>query len=180
MNPVTEIQYPKANENNNKIVFFRSYLSQLPKIILFIISIGLLFYTALKMPWSVQHANLGEIFGQEVNLSIPLFGIIPLVLIFWIGHELFDEAYIIGDSYVLEIRGRASLSARNIQIDFPNIRAVEIEQSLLQRILGLGDLHIATSASQSMPQLTMQGISNPEYYKEVLELRLKNFHGKKS
>ena len=62
----------------------------------------------------------------------------------------------------------------DIRLDFENIRGVEVDQNLLQRILGVGDVLVGSSMHADV-EMTMAGVRHPEKYREIIEKRIHSY-----
>ncbi len=87
--------------------------------------------------------------------------IIPLIVAFWKKASLVLRVY--GDRVVLET---GVLSKSSVAVFCADIRAVNIRQDLVQRIVGIGDIGI-TAAGDAAEQVAF-GLPNPKGIKELI------------
>ena len=150
-----------------EIVLYRHFLSLGLEIILFVVvSIAALYYT-IKYPEFIQYVDIG-IF----TFPIPLFLLPPIVLAAYIIHGLYNYKYIISDDYVLDYEGVLSFKMRETRVEYEHVRGIEVDKTLYQRMLGLGDIKIG-SAMKNDVEVMLKGIYDPNYYKDIIENRLR-------
>lgn len=154
------------------IVFYTSFLNEVPAILLFFVLSVAAVPLTIKYHWSIKAIELPIPFGYVIEASLPLFALPPLVLFAYIVHQLYNNRYVIGSDHALCETGRLSLRKRETRIDYENVRGIEIDESLLQRIFGVGDLKIGSSM-QSEIEIYMSGVRNPEYFRGILEKRIR-------
>jgi membrane protein YdbS with pleckstrin-like domain len=71
------------------------------------------------------------------------------------------------------IERRGLLASRRREMELADVRSIEVDRSLMQRILGLGNVGIASAASADF-MIRMQDIPDPERVAEMLrQARLK-------
>lgn len=108
----------------------------------------------------LQPSWKNHILGYAISvLLIPLFGI-GLISLYWVYKQQKKYAYTFSDT---QISSRDDKYQRNI--DLVNIENVELEQSWLQKKMGVGDLVLYTSATS----MTLRGMENPLTFKDTIE-----------
>lgn len=161
-------QSAPASAPHENIVIFRSPLNELVSILSVFALTILSVYLSVLFPWSVEHVTIGP-----ASIPIPLFGLLPLIILFRLLHNLYNFRYILCDEYVLEVRGLWSLAAKSVRINYIHIRGIEIDESLVQRILGLGDVSIlGVIGNQGEPCLVINGVRHPRKVKDLIQERV--------
>lgn len=108
----------------------------------------------------LQPSWKNHILGYTISiLLIPLFGI-GLIGLYWVYKQQKKYSYTFSDT---QISSRDDKYQRNI--DLINIENVELEQSWLQKKMGVGDLVLYTSATS----MTLRGLENPLTFKDSIE-----------
>ena len=158
-------------EERSAVTFTRHFLSKGPTLLLFIILVIVAFYLSARYPWSIQPIAISE--QSDFVFHLPLFALPPVLLLFYILHILRDRRYIIGADYVRSIQGLLSLRKKDVRIELQNIRGIEIDRSLYERILNLGTLHI-TSTMSSEHDVMLVGVLNPSNYRDLILERMKH------
>lgn len=85
-------------------------------------------------------------------------------------HKLYDERLVIGPDHVQCTTGTLSFTRKDMRIDFVNIRGIEIDCSLYDRIFNLGNVHIGSSMHEEV-EIKFVGLRNPELIRKVIESR---------
>ncbi|MEZ4753925.1 MAG: PH domain-containing protein [Bdellovibrionota bacterium] len=149
------------------LVIYRHFLSLAPMIILFVIASLVAFYYSASDRRFIQEV---DIYG--VIFSLPLLGLIPLVLAAYIIHGLYNSKYVIRDHCLICVEGLLSFKMQETRVEYEHVRGIEVQRSLYQRLFGLGDIKIG-SAMQGDVEIYIRGIINPRYYEKVIEYRLR-------
>ena len=150
---------------NDDIVVYRSVLAELPSLfVVVVLVIGALWFSK-EFPQSILQASVGR-----YTIHLPLALLAPLIFLGGVLHRLYNCRYVITSRYVRAISGVFSLKKRERFIEYHNIRAIEVDRGLLERILNIGDLHIA-SAAYSNVEIQLKGISDPSYYRDIIMAR---------
>ena len=152
------------------IVFYRSIVADIP----FILTIAVIFYFAADLteaiPHSVQRLDIKEATGIEMILQLPLFYFPPGIMLAFLIHRRLDDKYVIGKGFVRAIHGLLSLEKKDIQIQFIDIRGVEIDRGIYGRISNTGTLLIGT-AMLGKEEMQLRKIYNPSYYRDTILAR---------
>lgn len=157
----------KKSRKDDVIVLYRHHLQELPIAILVVLLAFAAYPLSVYVPISIQHVSV-----LSLRIPIPLFGLMPLVGIAYIFNRLWNCRYEIHDGYVMAEEGRMSFTLSDIRIDYENVRGIEIDRSIYQRVMRLGDLKVGSSMSADV-ELVMHGILHPEQYREIIEDRIR-------
>lgn len=108
----------------------------------------------------LQPSWKNHILGYVISvLLIPLFGL-GLIGLYWVYKQQTKYSYTFSDT---QISSRDDKYQRNI--DLVNIENVDLEQSWLQKKMGVGNLVLYTSATS----MTLRGLENPVTFKDTIE-----------
>ena len=150
----------------------RSLLSEGGKLCLFVLSVVFIDMVAFNAPpWTVLRVPVAEIFGTEIGFVIPVLAVLPLGLFAWMLRCVYDRRYVIGPDAITELSGLTSLSSRSMRIYYKNVRAIEIERSTYQRLIGIGDVRIGPMLGDG--DMVLSGIRTPEQYRDMIERRMR-------
>lgn len=158
--------------DKENIIVYRSPRSEWPQIVLVLFLCLLVNMAAFSYPGTLYPISFGEFRGTPIGIVIPLLMFFPLVLVGRMFWRLFDQRYVVGLESIVEVTGLASFNTKTTEVYYTNIRAVEIEQTVIQRLLHTGNLKIGALLS-NQGDITMAGIRNPEQIKGILERRLR-------
>lgn len=165
--------YIRHKEN---VTIYASPLSDGPKILLLLFSILGVHMAGYSFPETLWRVSLGELGGQDIGIMVPVLGLVPIAIGFWIFRTLYDSRYVIGMDAIVQVRGLSTFTSRATQIYFRNVRAIKVAQSLYQRFFDLGDVRIGDMfdpSAQTETDIIMRGIRHPEQVKSVIERRIR-------
>lgn len=168
---------PNNHKNNNsdklqRVVLHPSFLNELGKTVVLILSLPVAVYWSQIYKWSVQYIPLFHVAGFLIELPIPLFGIFPLVLACAILHRTYNFRYVLGEEDILEESGILGFCLKQQRIPYIHIRSVTVEQSIPQRVLRIGLIRLSTSIHSLDSDITLDGIAKPEHYRELINSRI--------
>ncbi|WP_028955809.1 PH domain-containing protein [Sulfitobacter sp. 20_GPM-1509m] len=119
----------------------------------------LVFYDA--NPSMFKNRPIGFILAVAL---IPAFGLGILILLYWFVKTRTVRLKIVGDEVELE---RGLLSKSRIDLDLRKIRSVHVDQSLLQRVFGVGTIQIFTTGDEA--EFTLHGMPEPNKVREYVK-----------
>lgn len=167
------VQSSQRAQECPQIVIYRSIRSRLLALLAVFALTAASIYLSSRYAWAMQYIEVGAWLGVSLQLPLPLFGIVPLALLAQVVHSLLDYRYILCEDYVLGVEGLLSLKRRSIRINYVHIRGMEIDESLWQQLLRVGDLTIlATTLDQGEHEVTMRGIAQPRRIKDLIQARV--------
>jgi uncharacterized membrane protein YdbT with pleckstrin-like domain len=114
--------------------------------------------------------------GIDQNLTFEIWGVFCIVaaLIFskaaWMA---FNQRLCLCDEYVSSYSGLLGPSLRTTRLLYEHVRGVEIEQSILQRCLNIGDLHVGSDVSKGEGEMVIKGVRKPDDIKDLLLERVR-------
>ncbi|MCO6430426.1 MAG: PH domain-containing protein [Deltaproteobacteria bacterium] len=156
-------------KDNANIIYHTSFLHFLPLLIAALAAAVFAFYASFEWKWSVQWAEIG---GYTVPL--PLFGLPAIVLMVMLICRKYNEKLILTPEYVLFIEGIIRWKQESVRMDYASIKEVTIEETILQRLLGLGDVCCLTAAASAAHKTaTMPGVRSPRKIKDLIMERVR-------
>jgi len=100
-------------------------------------------------------------FGETtIQLSLPYLILIPGALLGKVLWVIYNSKYIVDERGVEAQVGLVSLNLRQPRLRYEDIRGVEPNQTIIERILGIGTVLIG-SAMTSEVEIAMRGVANP-------------------
>ena len=146
----------------------RSWRAEISGLIAFVAAVVASVALSRLMPWSVIEGRLFTAFGQNINLWLPLFCLLPFFILCFLLLRMYDYLYII-DSRGIESRvGIVSLRLRVALIRYEDIRLIEVKQSVLGRLLNFGNIEIGTAAREDI-EVVLEGVDAPSEIQEMLQ-----------
>lgn len=153
------------------IYIHRAFRTVLPPLVIGLVLAWLIQYLPSK-PLGV-HLSLNEIDGD--SMFFPLSMLIIVLAVVRSISVWFDSSYCISPHHIYETTGRCSLKRQHVELAFEDVRGVRSEQSLLQRLLGVGAVVVWT-ASANAPAVIMRGIYQPDRIVSLIQARLDRRH----
>lgn len=162
---LAEYGAPSEFEGEERLAyyFYPTWRSQLGSLFLFAITsivVVILSNTELIGEFTVLPGKLFEIGGTTYFLHLPLLVFIPSYVLVRILFSVYNSRYIIDASGVEAQVGLVSLYLRQPRLRYEDIRGVEPEQSLVERILGIGRVLVGSAMTADV-EIVMEGVSNP-------------------
>ena len=167
MNQTTQIASIKGLPNQ---VFNHSMMNQAPMVFFSLGTTLVTLYLTLVFPWATQWIAVSA--SSSFAIPVPLFVIIPLVLLGKLIHDLKNTKFVLCPDYVLFIDGIIGWKEVSLRMGYEHIHEIEIEQTILQRILGTGDLTLLSIASSGNQKLRMDGLRSPRQVKNLIQERM--------
>lgn len=160
-------EYSETCDSSHKHTsIHRSWRSVLPGLLLFIV------VSIASVPISNEYPILLldfdlSLFGLPYRVSMPILGLISAVLLARPLFLMYDCYHQVRCHHLRTISGRCSLRKNSVEIAYEDLRGVRVQQSLLERILGVGTIMIGTSITDQ-PKVRLHGIGNPSFYANII------------
>ena len=151
-----------------KVEIHKAWRSELKRTITYLIASIVCVWLTWKYPWSVVVGKLFSFGDLTVYLHLPTFALIPLALLVDVMVKLYDVQYTVSEKGIEARIGILSFHQRITQLRFEDIRECSIEQSLLERMLDVGDIEVATAAT-GLTEIVLEGIGAPTEVHELIQ-----------
>ncbi len=140
--------------------FYPTWRSQLLITIAYFILCVLAIFICQKFSWTVLPGRLFAHGDYDIKLFIPLpmalpFGVLVKILIY-----IYNSKYIIDERGVEAQIGLVAFNLRQPRLRYEDIRGIEPQQTLWERILGIGSVLIGSAMTQDV-EIVMKGVANP-------------------
>ena len=162
------IQNASQGRTSLRYYFYPTWRSQIGPLCLFFVCCILA--TQLSQLWPIT-VIIGEFisFGDTtLYLHLPLLSLVPGVILGRILIYMYDSKYIIDDRGVEAQVGLVSFNLRQPRLRYEDIRGVEPNQTILERILGIGSVLIGSAMTQDV-EIVMEGVANPRAIQLLLQ-----------
>ena len=157
------------NKNRDgNIILHTSVFNFLPLLLLNGILFALCVYSLFFWPWSIQWIDM---IGTSIPIS--LFALPVLAAFVTLIAKTKNEKLILTDDYLLFIQGILNWRQASVRMEYHAIKQVSIDENIVQRILGIGDIRCSTVASVDSQFITMPGLSNPRAVKDLINAKIK-------
>ena len=140
--------------------FYPTWRSQLFPLCGFLILSILAVKGSHYLQWTIIAGKLFSIGETTFYLYLPLLSLMPGFVLGKILIYIYDSKYIIDERGVEAQIGLVSLSLRQPRLRYEDIRGVEPNQTIWERILGIGSVLIGSAMTQDV-EIVMEGVANP-------------------
>ena len=140
--------------------FYPTWRSQIGLLTGFFVLCGLTIAVSKYLPWLIVGGNLFSLGNTTYYLYLPIVALVPGALLGKILIHIYDAKYIIDEKGVEAQIGLMSLSLRQPRLRWEDIRGVEPNQTIWERILGIGSVLVGSAMTEGV-EITMKGVANP-------------------
>ncbi len=149
-----------ASQESIRYYFYPTWRSQLMNLVGFLILCVLCVITSRAVPALVIPGKLFTIGKTTYFLYFPILTLIPMYLLGKILIKVYDAKYIIDEGGVEAQIGLVSFNLRQPRLRWEDIRGSEPQQTIWERVLGIGSVLIGSAMTQDV-EITMSGVANP-------------------
>lgn len=167
---IEKVGSPIENRNRAPIryYFYPTWRSQLFPLIGFGILCIIAVVGSRYLSWTIIAGELVTIGEKTYYLHLPLLALLPGFFLGKILIYIYDSKYIIDERGVEAQVGLVSLNLRQPRLRYEDIRGVEPNQTILERILGIGSVLIGSAMTQDV-EIVMEGVANPRAIQLLLQ-----------
>jgi membrane protein YdbS with pleckstrin-like domain len=159
-------------------------LYYLPAPVFWLIVFGILDYAALPSSWAPGIPYLSPAFhkvpaipGHASSYLLALLGLITLLLVLWLLVRLLlwmKTAYAVTTSRVIVQRGILSRDFDEIPVN--KVRAVDVHQSAIQRLLGYGTVRVTSEGENPIANEAWLGIPKPWEFQKLVDAAAQRYY----
>ena len=159
---------PEISILHRPIVITRAWRSELGRVAFFVVTAVAAPFLSFYFPGSIIAGKMFSIGGTSYWLDLPLFWLVPACALFLAVLKIYNARYIIDEDGVESRDGILSLKQTIVRFRHEDIRSVETDQTILDRMLDTGTLYISTAATGDA-ESTMSGIRSPKKVQSLLQ-----------
>lgn len=152
----------------SELVIPKVWRSELKGVCLFLFCSVLSVFLSATFPGSIITGKLFAIGSVTLVLSLPLFWFIPFITILFTIIRIYNVRYVIDSRGIESKTGILSMHQRITRVRYEDIRSIELEQTLLERMMDIGDVEISTAATGAV-EIIFQGIAAPQEVQDMLQ-----------
>lgn len=90
---------------------------------------------------------------------------------------MLNERLVLTPQYLIHVLGRLTWREKSVRLEYHHIQEIETEQTILQRVLGIGDVTLKPIGGVPM---RMVGLSKPREVKNVIRERVQHAEQERS
>jgi uncharacterized membrane protein YdbT with pleckstrin-like domain len=140
--------------------FYPTWRSQCLNLCGFFVLCILTVVVSKYVPALVVAGSLFSLGDTTYYLHLPVVVLLPGAMLGKILINIYDAKYIIDDHGVEAQIGLVSLTLRQPRLRWEDIRGVEPNQTIWERLLGIGSVLIGSAMTQDV-EIIMSGVANP-------------------
>lgn len=146
----------------------RVWRSELPRLSLFAVSLVLSVVLSKYIPSSVIFGEFIRVGNVQIMLRLPLFWLVPIGFLIEAAYQIYNVRYQIDREGIICRVGIISFRQSITKIRYEDIRSIESDQTLIERLLNVGDVEIGTAATGHIDVL-LKGIGSPLKVRELIQ-----------
>jgi hypothetical protein len=164
MSQAAEISPRIGFKDGDNYVIRQSWLNQSIGIGVVLVLLGMTTYVTLAFP---GYTTVPLELGSSI-FAFPFLNIIPLCVLGRLAFLVYNERLVLTPEYLIHVTGRLAWRARSSRLEYDRIQEIEISQTILQRILGVGDVKVLPLAGLAENALAMNGLLHPRAVKDLI------------
>lgn len=150
--------------DGSNVIVRQSWLNQWPLIFLTVILEAAIVYVSIVFPeLATFSVNLGAF-----SLSGSYLPIVPVFVLLVAAFKIYNERLVITPEYLIHVKGRISWRERSSRLEYDHIQEIETIGSIIQRLVGLGDLNILPIGAGNRQAILMRGLRHPRAVKDLI------------
>ncbi|MCB0322086.1 MAG: PH domain-containing protein [Bdellovibrionales bacterium] len=150
----------RSGEQPIRYYFYPTWRSQLLNLCAFVVLCVLAVVVSWYVPVLVVAGSLFSLGDTTYYLHLPILVLLPGAMLGKILIHIYDAKFIIDERGVEAQIGLVSLNLRQPRLRWEDIRGVEPNQTIWERLLGIGSVLIGSAMTQDV-EIVMSGVANP-------------------
>jgi len=119
-------------------------------------------------PALVVRGELLQLGSTKIRLALPILWLVPAGWLSMIMFRIYNVRYI-ADARGLEVYiGLLSLAQQITRVRYEDVRSIESDQTLIERLFDVGTVQIGTAASTGV-EMVLEGVSAPKSVQEFIQ-----------
>ncbi len=153
-----------------KVIIRKVWRSELPRLVLFVVLLVVAPVLSNIFGGSVITGELFSLLGVTYYLSLPLWWLVPAFMLLEVAWRIYNVRYVVDELGIESWDGILSLKQQITHVRHEDVRSIETDQSVLERILDVGEVQIATAATGGV-EITFQGVPSPKKMQNWLQAK---------
>jgi hypothetical protein len=156
--------------DGDNVLIRQSWLNQLGFVLLALVTLGLTSYLSVLYP---EYTTV----GTDVGVSLPLLNFIPLAMLLRSAFSVYNERFVVTPEYLIDVEGRLAWRERSTRIEYHRVQEIKIEETIIQRIFGLGDVTVVPLAGADGVPICLRGVAHPRLVKDLIRQQRREHEG---
>jgi uncharacterized membrane protein YdbT with pleckstrin-like domain len=150
------------------IIIPRVWRSEIVRLVLFVVLSVAALVASRMLPGSVISGTIFSLGHRQIRLSLPLFWLVPAWVIVHAMLRIYNVCYLIDQRGIESRVGILSLNQVVTRIRFEDIRSIESEQTIVERMLNIGMVAMGTSATAGL-EMIFDGVDSPQALQALIQ-----------
>ncbi len=143
-----------------EVVIPKTWRSEWGTLLVFVVLSLISTYLSSLNQWSVIRGELFSIGDSRVMLTLPLFWLFPAGAALTAIYRVYNVRYCLDTRGIEAKVGVLGPWQKVSRIRFEDVRGVEYQQSVIDRLLNIGSVEIGTAATGEV-EIVFQGVEDP-------------------
>lgn len=157
--------------DSSNVLLYKSWRSQWYGFLLSVIFFVGVHMMAYSYPATLIPFTLGEIGSIKIGIVVPVLMIVPLLILIFSLHSIYDTRYVIRQDALLVVSGLVSYRRHTTEVFYPMVQSIKVDQSVVGRLLNFGNVEIGMPGNANATCM-VEGVRSPHQCKAILERRL--------
>jgi Bacterial PH domain len=158
-----------GSKDGDNYIVMQSWRNQIGTLMAFLaVACAAIFLTEEFPKFTTMPTQIGGI-----EFSFPILSLIPVLVLIRGVFVVQNERFVITPEYIIHVTGRLAWRGRSSRLAYGNVQEIEIEETILQRILGVGDLKLIPMAGAESSSIKLHGVMNPRAVKDLIRAHTK-------
>ena len=154
--------------DEGRITIPKVWRSEFAGIIVFLVLCIASVVLSMHFPASVMTGKLLTIGSTTFYLSLPLYWLVPFGWLSILIVRMYDVSYVADARGIEAYEGILSLRQKVMKVRYEDIRSIEFDQSLFERLLDVGEVDIGTAGLSSV-EMVLCGVASPKAIQDFVQ-----------
>ncbi len=142
--------------------------SEVGGLAIYLVLSGLAIVLSERFPGSIIRGNVIAFELTALELRLPVFWLLPLTACFVLIFRMYNVRYVADSRGIESVSGVLSLKQRITRVRYEDIRSIETDQTVLERMLDIGTVEVGTAATSGI-ELVLVGVSAPKEIRDMFQ-----------
>jgi hypothetical protein len=160
-----------------RVVFPKTWRSEIDGLFFFAVFIAGGIALSINFPGSIITGPLFDVGAYRLSMSLPLYWLVPVWWLSTLLFRIYNVRYSADERGLEAVTGILSFSQTITRLRYEDVRSLELDQTLLERVLDVGELEIGTAGTAGI-EMVFEGISEPFRVKTMIQDRREQEEGR--
>jgi len=156
------------SSNEGSIPIPKVWRSEIGGIVIFGLSLVFAVGLSKLFPGTILVGELLPMGLSIFYLKLPLCWLIPAICWIHLVFRVYNVQYSADTRGIQAVVGILSLNQRIIRVRYEDVRSIETDQTVVERMLDVGDVEIGTAGTAGV-ELTLAGVGAPKEVQEMIQ-----------